>query len=61
MRTVTVSATNLFRLAAIELGDPLQWVAIARCNRLKDPMIDTLITLVIPSPSRLFADGIGPQ
>lgn len=61
MKTITVSATTLFKVAADELGDALQWVLIARYNRLTDPMIVDLTTLAIPSPSPTAADGIGPQ
>lgn len=61
MKTIVVSNTNLFRIAATELGSALQWVAIANINRLNDPMIQDLTTLIIPPPSASYADGIGSQ
>lgn len=61
MKTITVSGTNLFRIAAVQLGDAMQWVAIARYNRIRDPMISVLTTIVIPPASQQFSDGLGPQ
>ena len=51
MKSVLVSNTNLFRLAAIYLGDATRWEEIARANGLVDPMIGALCRLVIPEAS----------
>lgn len=58
-RTVTVSSTNLFQVAADELGDALQWTRIARMNGLTDPFIVGIVELKLPTvdPS-LDADGV---
>lgn len=48
MRQVTVAATDLFRVAADEYGDAEQWWRIARANRLVDPRLPGLTTLLIP-------------
>jgi hypothetical protein len=61
MKTIIVSNTNLFKIAAQEMGDAMQWVAIARYNNIRDPMITALTQLTIPTPSEIFAGGIGPQ
>jgi hypothetical protein len=61
VKTITTSSSNLFRIAAMELGDAMQWIAIARYNRIRDPMISELTTVVIPSASPQFSDGLGPQ
>jgi hypothetical protein len=61
MKTITISGSNLFRIAATELGDAMQWIAIARYNGIRDPMISGLTTLVIPPASSQFSDGLGPQ
>jgi len=39
----------------------MQWIAIARYNRIADPMISELTTLMIPGASPQFSDGLGPQ
>lgn len=47
-RTVTVSATTLFQVAADELGDATQWTRLARLNGLTDPFITGIVTLRVP-------------
>lgn len=47
-RTVRVSGTNLFRVAQRELGDALQWVAIAKLNGITDPWITAETDILIP-------------
>ena len=61
MRTVTIIKGNLFAISAMELGDPMQWINIARVNGISDPFISQTTQLLIPSTSSVFADGIGPQ
>ena len=48
LKTIRVAGGNLFALAAQELGDATQWDRIARLNDLDDPMIEGVVTLVIP-------------
>ena len=61
MTTLTVTGGNLFQIAAITLGDALQWINIARTNDIADPFIKGLTELSIPNASSVFSDGIGPQ
>jgi hypothetical protein len=61
MYTITVQGTNLFALAAAELGDATQWINIARTNNLSDPFITELSQITIPDYSAIFEDGIGPE
>ena len=61
MSTITVQGTNLFALAAAELGDAMQWINIARTNNLSDPFITELSQVIIPDYSAIFEDGIGPE
>jgi hypothetical protein len=61
MRKITTIGGNLFEIAAAQFGDALQWINIARCNHLIDPMLTGQNELVIPQFSSTFSDGIGPQ
>ena len=61
MKTVTVLSGNLFTISAVELGDPMQWINIARANGISDPFISMTTNLFIPTASSVFSDGIGPQ
>jgi len=47
-KVLRVSSTNLFRIAMMETGDPLQWVAIAQLNGMTDPWIIAQETILIP-------------
>ncbi len=47
-RTVTVTNTTLFHVAAALLGDATAWNRIAILNGLDDPLIVGTITLVVP-------------
>ena len=58
MQTITVAGGNLFRIAAEQLGDATQWVRIAQLNRLPDPMLAGLSTLLIPDPDPNAGGGI---
>lgn len=48
VRTVTTGGGNLFTLASNEYGDAMGWTAIAAANKLTDPDISGVATLVIP-------------
>ena len=61
MTKITVSGGNLFHIAAVQLGDAMQWINIARANSIADPMLSGETQLVIPVSLPAFADGIGPQ
>jgi hypothetical protein len=61
VRKITTIGGNLFELAAMQFGDALQWINIARSNHLIDPMLTGQNQLVIPQFSSTFSDGIGPQ
>lgn len=61
MATLTVTGGNLFQIAAVTLGDALQWINIARTNGIGDPFVTGLTILTIPGASAAFSDGIAPQ
>lgn len=61
MQEIVVIGTNLFAVAAAQLGSALQWINIARVNNLVDPMLPGQTQIIIPTYSSTFADGIGPQ
>ncbi len=61
VQTIVTIGGNLFEIAAIQLGDALQWINIARANNLTDPILSGQNQLVIPAFSSVFSDGIGPQ
>lgn len=58
MRTIIVAGTNLFTVAAQELGDATQWYRIAMSNDLNDPMIFGLQELQIPDPDPSTTGGL---
>ncbi len=61
MRTITVVGGNLFRIAAEQLGDATQWIRIAQLNRLSDPMLSGVNSLLIPDPDPTAGGGIAAQ
>ena len=58
MRTLVVAGTNLFAVAAAELGDATQWYRIAALNRLNDPMVFGLTTLQLPDYDSTASGGL---
>jgi nucleoid-associated protein YgaU len=58
---ITVISGNLFQIAAAYMGDAMQWINIAQVNRIRDPMISSQTTLVIPTASSAFENGIASQ
>jgi nucleoid-associated protein YgaU len=61
MMTITIAGDNLFRIAAVYLGDATQWIRIAQLNGLSDPMLIGLATLLIPDVDRSAGGGIAAQ
>lgn len=61
MKMVTVVGSNLYQVAAEQLGSALQWINIAKLNNLVDPVLSGQTRLLIPPFSSAFSDGIGPQ
>lgn len=55
---ITVAGGNLFALAAQYLNDATQWIRIARANNLSDPVLQGVITLVIPPVDASQGGGI---
>jgi nucleoid-associated protein YgaU len=51
MQTITVTGGNLFDIANRFLGDATAWTTIASANKLTDPWLNGVATLVIPTPS----------
>ncbi len=59
MKSVTVSGTTLFHVAATQYGDATQWWRIARANGLVDPVVDAVTTLSVPdADSATEGDGV---
>lgn len=56
-RTVRVSNTTLFHVAAQYLGDATLWTAIAALNGMTDPQIVGLTTLTVPQGTGLVSNG----
>lgn len=61
MRMITVVGDNLFRIAAVELGDATQWIRIAELNGLSDPIVVSMIPLLIPDVDPSAGGGIALQ
>jgi hypothetical protein len=61
MRTITVAGGDLFRIAAQELGDATQWIRIAQLNGISDPMLEGVVTLMIPDADPNAGGGIAAQ
>ncbi len=57
-KIVRVSATTLFRVAALELGDALAWTRIAALNNISDPWISSFVTLKIPQKAATTGGGV---
>ena len=62
MKTITVSKADrsLFHVASREYNDATAWRAIAIANNMTDPVITTMMTLVIPSYNNSIS-GSAPQ
>lgn len=61
MRSVTIAGGNLFAVAAKELGDATQWIRLAQLNKLSDPMLVGIVTLLIPTIDPNATGGIPPH
>lgn len=61
MKTIQVAGDNLFHLAAVHLADATQWIRIAQLNRISDPMLRGVRTLLIPDVDRDSGGGIASQ
>jgi nucleoid-associated protein YgaU len=48
VKTIAVAGGNLFKIAALELGDATQWNRIAQANDLTDFVVPGPTTLIIP-------------
>lgn len=57
MNTITVVGGDLFRIALQQLGDATQWNRIAAANKLNDPVLQGLVTLVLPSVNLTAGGG----
>jgi hypothetical protein len=57
-QTVTVAGGNLFALAALYLNDATQWIRIAQANRLSDPQLTGVNTLIIPPVNPAAGGGL---
>jgi len=61
MQAITVAGGTLFHLAASQLSDATQWIRIAQANNLSDPVLQGVVTLVIPDPDPTAGGGIAAQ
>ncbi len=61
MKTITVAGDNLFKIAAAELADARQWIRIAELNKLSDPMLVGVASLLIPDIDPSAGGGIASQ
>jgi hypothetical protein len=61
MKTLTVAGDNLFRIAAVQLADATQWIRIAELNKISDPMLSGVTTLLIPRVDRSAGGGVAAQ
>ncbi len=57
MNTIVIAGGDLFRIALQQLGDPTQWNRIASANKLTDPVLRGLTTLVLPSVDATAGGG----
>ena len=57
-RVITVAGGNLFAVAARYLGDATQWIRIAQQNRLADPVLQGVNTLIIPPVDASAGGGV---
>jgi len=48
-RTILVSNTTLFHIAARELGNAMYWTTLAKENNIVDPWINGLTEIAIPA------------
>jgi len=46
--TLLTIGGNLFQIATEQFGDPMLWTALAQANKLTDPSLSGITTLVIP-------------
>ena len=58
MMTLVVAGGDLFRIALQQLGDATQWNRIAALNGLKDPVLQGLVTLRLPTVDPEAGGGI---
>ena len=56
--TLVVAGGDLFRIALQQLGDATQWNRIAALNGLKDPVLQGLVTLRLPTVDPEAGGGI---
>jgi len=61
MQTITVAGGTLFNLAATYLNDATQWIRIAQANDLSDPILQGVVTLIIPDVDPTAGGGIASQ
>lgn len=54
-KTIHASDTTLFRVAMVETGNPLQFVAIAELNGIVDPWVISPQDILIPP---IFPTGV---
>ena len=58
MNTLVVVGGDLFRIALQQLGDATQWNRIAALNGLSDPILQGLVTLILPAVDKTAGGGV---
>jgi hypothetical protein len=61
MRTITTTGGTLFHIAATELNDATQWIRIAQLNKITDPQLKGLTTLLLPDTDPTAGGGVASQ
>jgi hypothetical protein len=61
MRSITITDGNLFEIASKTLGNATMWIYLAELNKIQDPFIQGITSLLIPSTPRLREGGIVDQ
>ncbi|MDY7525482.1 hypothetical protein [Sphingomonas sp. 10B4] len=56
--SLTLVGGNLFQIAAAQYGDAMDWAALAQANRLTDPVLSGVTTLVIPPKPSSNGGGV---
>lgn len=49
VKTVTLSGSNLYQVAANQYGDATKWSSLASANKITDPQLTGINTIIVPS------------
>lgn len=62
-KSIRVSPADgtLYAVASREWGDATAWLALADANGLTDPLISTMMTILVPDYDPSFTGGVPQQ